>query len=154
MYNVLTILHCIISPTSKLKKKSSFNTMYQFSTFFSLESIISKCLQRSPKESTKELWNFFENVNLECQSPLGVFLREKFIFDFPGRRASYHVFNDQTQIQKRSYFHVFLEKDQLSFPVQRKNMTFSGKKKTIFPDNVRKIIFQRDFLKRPYFQNI
>ena len=151
MYNVLTILHCRISPTNKLRKKSSFNTIYQVSTFFSLESIISKRLQRNLQ---RNYWNFFENVNLECQSPLGVFLREKFIFDFPGRRASYHVFNDQTQIQKRSYFHVFLEKDQLSFPVQRKNMTFSGKKKTIFPDNVRKIIFQRDFLKRPYFQNI
>ena len=33
-------------------------------------------------------------------------------------------------------------------------MIFSGKRNIIFPDNTRKIIFQRDFFERPSFQNI
>ena len=75
------------------------------------------------------------------QSPLSVFLREKITFDFFSRGAYYHVCNIYTYIKKISYFHVFLEKDHLSFSVQGKNM-FSRKKYTIFPDSTRKIISQ------------
>ena len=41
--------------------------------------------------------------------------------------GEYHICNIYTYIQKISYFHVFLEKDHLSFSVQRKNIIFSGK---------------------------
>ena len=43
------------------------------------------------------------------------------------------------------YFHVFFEKDHLSFSVQGLRSFFREKKKIIFPDNTRKIIFQPDF---------
>ena len=33
-------------------------------------------------KSTENYWNSFWNVDLEFQSPLGVFLRDKIIFDF------------------------------------------------------------------------
>ena len=66
--------------------------------------------------------------------------------------GEYHICNIYTYIQKISFFHVFLEKDHLSFSFQRKNIIFS-RKKTIFPDNARKIIFQRDsFLKDHLFE--
>ena len=45
-------------------------------------------------------------------------------------------------MQKISYFHVFLEKNHVLFSIQRKNIIFSGKKNTIFPDNTRKHILQ------------
>ena len=50
------------------------------------------------------------------------------------------------------FFHVFLEKDGLSFSVQGKGAKFSGKK-PIFPDNTKKIMFGWNFLKRSNFQN-
>ena len=50
-----------------------------------------------------------------------------------------------------SYFHVFLEKDYLSFSIQRNNIIFSGLKNTIFPDNTRKITFQCDFFEKTIF---
>ena len=83
---------------------------------------------------------FSQDVNLERQSPLGVFLRDKTIFDFFGRGAWCHVCNTRTCTQKISYFHVFSEKDRLSLSAQGKNIMFSGKKNTIFPDNTKKIM--------------
>ena len=43
----------------------------------------------------------------------------------------------------------FFEKDHL-----KSKMILLGKRNVIFPDNTRKIIFQRDFLERPSLQNI
>ena len=51
--------------------------------------------------------------------------------------AEYLICNIYTYIQKIPYFHVFLEKDDLSFSVQKKT--------PITPDNTRKIIFQFEF---------
>ena len=64
---------------------------------------------------------------------------------FFGREARCRVCNACT------CFHVFLEKDRLSFSVQRKNIMFFGGKNTIFPDNTRKIIFQRKFFEKTIF---
>ena len=54
-------------------------------------------------------------------------------------------------LKKMSYLHVFLEKDNLSFSVQRKNIMFLGKKSTIFPHNTRKIIFWCGFFGKTIF---
>ena len=107
---------------------------------------------------------FSQDVNLERQSPLGVFLRDKTIFDFFGRGAWCHVCNTRTCTQKISYFHVFSEKDRLSLSAQGKNIMFSGKKipsfqiiqkrlcaeaalfeKTIFSESLKKILYFRVF---------
>ena len=65
-----------------------------------------------------------------------------------------HICNINTYIQKISYFHVFIEKDHLSFSVQREDIIFSGKKykkdhipvqsfleKTIFSGYLKKISY-------------
>ena len=49
------------------------------------------------------------------------------------------------------YFHVFLEKDHLSFSVYRRNIKFLAKGNAIFPDDTGKIILQRDFLEKNIF---
>ena len=54
-------------------------------------------------------------------------------------------------IQKTSYFHVFFEKDHLSFSVRKKNIIFSGKRNAIFPHDIRKIIFQCNFFGKTIF---
>ena len=56
-------------------------------------------------------------------------------------------------VQKKN-FYVFFEKNHLSFSINRKNIIFSRKRNAIFPDDIRKIIFQWNFLERPFFQNI
>ena len=99
---------------------------------------------------------------LGCQSrtssPLGVFLRDKTIFDFFDRGTWRHVCNTCTCTQKLSYFHVFPEKDRLSLSAQGRNKMFLGKN-TIFPDNTRKIMcrcdpFWKDHLFRKPEENI
>ena len=55
-------------------------------------------------------------------------------------------------MQKISYFHVYFEKDHLSFSVQRKNIMFWGKKYHLLSsDNTRKIIFQCNFFEKTLF---
>ena len=54
-------------------------------------------------------------------------------------------------IQKTSYYHVFFERDLLSFSVRRKYIIFSRKRNAIFPDDRRKIIFQCDFFGKTIF---
>ena len=79
-------------------------------------------------ESTGNCWGFFWDVNLERQLPLGVFLRDKIIFDFFfDRGAWHHVCNTRTCTQKMSYFHVFPEEDGLSLSAQGKK-NFQEKK--------------------------
>ena len=53
--------------------------------------------------------------------------------------------------RKLSYFHVFLEKDRLSFSVEWKKYMFPCKKNIVFPDNTRKIIFQCNFFGKTLF---
>ena len=79
-------------------------------------------------ESTENCWSSFQNVNLERQSPLGVFLRDKTVFNFFDRGAWRHVCNTCTCTQKLSYFYVFHEKGFLSLSAKGKNITFSRKK--------------------------
>ena len=79
-------------------------------------------------ESTENCWSSFQDVNLERQSRLGVFLRDKTIFEFFDRGVWRHVCNTRTCTQKMSYFHVFLEKSRLLLSAQGKNIMFSGKK--------------------------
>ena len=97
------------------------------------------------------------SVNLERQSPSGVFLRNKIIFDFFWQGARRSVCNTRNCAQKISYFYVFLEKDRLSLSSQGKNM-FS-EKKNIFPDNTRKVMsrwgsFWKDHLLGTFEENI
>ena len=134
-YKVLKILHCRVSPILYIKFPSFFRWKATYEN-------PSKGLQKG-KEN---YWNSFWNYNLESQSLLGVFLWDKFIFDFVfGRGAWFNVCNTCTYIQKKSYFHVFLEKDHLSFSVQRKKSCF-WEKNTTFSDNTRKIIFRCNFI--------
>ena len=56
-------------------------------------------------------------------------------------------------MQETSYFHVFFDKDHLSFYVPRKKI-FSRKRNAFFPDEARNIIFHAIFLERTPLQNI
>ena len=51
------------------------------------------------------------------------------------------------------YFLCFWERSSFIFRLRCKIM-FSGKRNIIFPDNTRKVIFQRNFLERPSFQDV
>ena len=62
-------------------------------------------------------------------------------------KCIFYICDVYTYIQKISYFHVFFEKDRVSFSVQRKNIIFSRKKNNISPDNTRKIIFKGSFFR-------
>ena len=114
----------------------------------------SKATYENPCEglyiSTGEWLELFLGCDLDCQSLLSVFFREKIVFDFFCRRViSYlqHLYI----YTKISYSYVFLKKDHLSFSAQRKDIIFSGEKNIILPDNTRKIIFQRDFFGKIIF---
>ena len=57
-------------------------------------------------------------------------------------------------LKEISYFLVFsLERSSFIFRLRYK-IIFLGKRNIIFPDNARKIIFQRNFLERPSFQDV
>ena len=81
-------------------------------------------------------------------SSLGVFFGkrssllfwQKGNFIFVGKRNTTF-----TKIQKTSYFQLFFEKYHLSFSVRKKNIIFSRKRNAIFPHDIRKIKFQRNF---------
>ena len=98
----------------------------KFSVFFRWKAVHENAC-KGLTESTENCWNSFQGVNLERQSPLGIFLRDKTVFDFFDREAWLHVCNTRTCTQKLSYFHVFTEECHLSPSAQGKNM-FSGKK--------------------------
>ena len=79
-------------------------------------------------ESTENCCSSFQGVNPEHQSSLGIFLRDKTVFDSFDRGAWPHVCNTHTCSQKISYFYVFPEEGHLSLSAQGKNVMFSGKK--------------------------
>ena len=93
-------------------------------------------------------------MNLERQSPSGVFLRHQIIFDFFDTGARSHVCNTRTCTQKISYFHVLLEKDQLSLSCLGKNNMFSRKKRPSFQIIQERSYSSTIFLERPSFQDI
>ena len=75
---------------------------------------------------------FFKNVDLERQSPLDVFLRDKTIFNFFffffDRVAWRHVCNTRTCAQKMSCFHVFPGKGRPFISCPGKKYHIFGKK--------------------------
>ena len=86
---------------------------------------------KSLHEGTEICCSFSWDVNLQHQSPLGVFLRDKTIFDFFFDRG----------VWRHVCFHVSPRKGHLSLSSRGKNIMFSGKN-TIFPDNTRKMLCQ------------
>ena len=93
-------------------------------------------------ESTENCWSSFQDVNLERQSPLGVFLRDKTIFDFFDRGAWCHVCNAHACTQKCHISMYFLRKATSHF-LPREKISCFWEKNTIFPDNTRKIMCRR-----------
>ena len=87
-------------------------------------------------------------------SSLGVFFGkrssllfwQKGNFIFVGKRNTTFI-----KIQKTSYFQLFFEKYHLSFSVRKKNIIFSRKRNAIFPHDIRKIKFQRNFFGKTIF---
>ena len=72
---------------------------------------------------------FFKNVDLERQSPLDVFLRDKTIFNFFFDRVAWrHVCNTRTCAQKMSCFHVFPGKGRPFISCPGKKYHIFGKK--------------------------
>ena len=109
-------------------------------------------------ESTENCWSSFQDVNLERQSPLGVFLRDKTIFDFFDRGAWCHVCNARACTQKCHISMYFLRKATSHF-LPREKISCFREKNTIFPDNTRKIMcrrgpFWKDHLFRKFEENI
>ena len=103
---------------------------------------------------------FFKNVDLERQSPLDVFLRDKTIFDFfffffffltEWRGATF-----ATPVHVHRKCHVsmyFLGKVAPHF-LPREKISYFRKKNSIFPDNTRKLICWRSpFSKGHLFRN-
>ena len=70
-------------------------------------------------------------------------------FFFFDRGAWRHVCNNRTCTLQTSYPHVFLAKGYSSLSSQGKNIMFLGKKNTIFPDNTRNSMSQRN----PYWKD-
>ena len=78
---------------------------------------------------------------------------EKIIFAFLRKGSFTFVGKEIPSLRniQKTYFHVFFEKDHLSFSVRRKNIIFLGKRNAIFPDDRRKVIFQCDFFGKTIF---
>ena len=121
-------------------------------------------------ESTQNCWSFFQDVNLERQSPLGVFLRDRTIFDFIFTERRGATFVTPVRVHKKcdismyflgkaaSHFLHFLGKAASHFLPREKISCFRGKS-TIFPDKTIKIKCQRgpfwkDHLFRKFEENI
>ena len=129
-----------ISNRINLRRSQTSIVCIKFPVFFrwrAMQENVCKGLD----ESTKNCWSSLQDVDLERQSPLSVFLRDKTIFDFFffDKGAWRHVSSTRTCTQKMSYLHVFPEKGRFSPYAQGKNIMISGKN-TIFPDNTRKIM--------------
>ena len=84
-YRVLTILHCRIFPTKLIEEEVKFRSYLLIFLFFHWKAIYENAYEGLYK-STENHWNSFDNVNLECQSPLSVFSRVKIVFEFFGGR--------------------------------------------------------------------
>ena len=91
------------------------------------------------------------DVNLGCQSPLSVILRDKIIFNFFGTGARCHICEARTHIQEISYFYVFLEKGH--FPPKEKISRFR-EKRNYRKDHVLMQSFWKDHLFRTFEKNI
>ena len=100
---------------------------------------------------------FFKNVDLERQSPLDVFLRDKTIFNF-------FFFFWQSGVAPRLQ-HPYMCTENVMFPciswersslhfLPREKISYFRKKNSIFPDNTRKLICWRSpFSKGHLFRN-
>ena len=99
---------------------------------------------KSLHEGTENCWSFFQDVNLERQSPLGVFLREQTIFDLfltEGRGAT---FVTPVCVHRKCYISMYFLRKAASNFLPREKISCFREKNTIFPDNTRKIMCRRD----------
>ena len=114
---------------------------------------------KSLREGTENCWSFFQDVNLERQSPLGVFLRDKTIFDLfltEGRGAT---FVTPVCVHRKCYISMYFLRKAASNFLHREKISCFWEKNAIFPDNTRKIMcrrdpFQKDHLFRKFEENI
>ena len=107
-------------------------------------------------KGTENYWNSFQNVNLECQSPLSVVLIFfcKIIFDFFLAEGHDIMFVTSTRIyRKYNIAMYFLRRIIFHFPSKEKISFFRGTKPSF--QIIQEISYSRQiFLKRPSFQNI
>ena len=123
------------------RSQTSILLYFKFLVFFRWRAVHESAC-KGLHESTENCWSSFQGVNLEHQSPLGIFLRDKTVFDsFFEREVWHHVSNTRMCTQKISFFHVFPKEGNLSFSAQKKYIIFSGEN-TIFSDNKRRIMSQ------------
>ena len=123
----------------------------KFPAFFHWNAIYENAYKGLHK-SKENHWNTFQNVNLECQSPLSVFSREKVVFDFFWQKSKI-IFVTFIHVYRKYHISVyFLRNIILHFPSKEIISYFRVKKKN--PFNTRKIIFQWDIFGKTIFQNI
>ena len=110
---------------------------------------------KSLHEGTANCWSFFQDVNLERQSPLGVFLREQTIFDLfltEGRGAT---FVTPVCVHRKCYISMyFLRKAASNFLPREKISCFREKKYHISRQYKKDHVPARPFLERPSFQKV
>ena len=124
---------------NKLKKKLQ-SYILSFLFFFA-EQYENAC--KGLHEGTENCWSPFQGVDLECQPPLGVFLRDRIVLDFfrggegwgGGGLGAWNISNTKYHVSEYFLRKVIF----LSFSVRGKNTMFSGKN-TTFLDSTGKIM--------------
>ena len=100
----------------------------KFPTFFHWNAIYENAYKGLHK-SKENHWNTFQNVNLECQSPLSVFSREKVVFDFFWQKSKI-IFVTFIHVYRKYHISVyFLRNIILHFPSKEIISYFRVKKK-------------------------
>ena len=95
-------------------------------------------------ERTENCWSFFQDVNLERQSPLGVFLHDKTIFDLLQTEGRGTTFVTHVRVHRKCYIFKYFLRKTASHLLPREKISCFREKNTIFPDNKRKIMCRRD----------
>ena len=82
-YKVLKIIHCRISLTEYIEEEVILQSyILSFLFFFCWRATHENGLRKGLHQSTENCWSSFQDVNLERQSLLCVYSREKTILDF------------------------------------------------------------------------
>ena len=86
---------------------------------------------------------FSQDVNLERQSPLGVFLRDKTILDFflAGGRDTRFV--TPIRVHRKYHISMYFLREVIAGFLAKGKISFFREKNTIFQDNTRKIMSRR-----------
>ena len=101
-------------------------------------------------ESTQNCWSFFQDVNLERQSPLGVFLWDKTIFDLTKGRGT--TFVTPVRVHRKCHISMYFLRKAASLFLPREKICFRWKN-SIFPDNTKNIMCRRGSLRKiSYFR--